>query len=1424
MELEKKEEVNITHEDFVKSTFSARQLKFNALKLIYELDIQNELDESSYIKHIIPKQDGSKRILFEPKPLLKEIQRQLLFLLNSLKDHKEYSKKASKIKRKYLPTKSSTAYSKGSSVVKNANFHIGQDVLLKLDISKFFTSITRNKTREIWSDILSLKSKYLEHLGIFKEDFSEEKKQEVLNKLVQKIVAVTTLNNCLTQGSPTSGHIANAYLARFDKNMLDYCVKNGLCYSRYSDDMTFSGSKSVLMPSKIIKFVQHELHKRSLRLNNLKTKVLKKNKRQTVTGIVVNEKRSAGKTYKRALRMEMYFLKKFREDHISKKSKEPFQYIEVLAGKINWILNVNKIDPEFKRYKGELSIIKRFIRSGKTIAEAVEYISRLSQPNLQNTQETVLVSGVYWRVADERCTNNSITLVRKNSPIVLFSEKDLENTLKNNPGWRLPSEDEFKSYVRETNYEDRRMLGIRYSSDPHFNGFADENGYKYYNRVGVYWTSDLAHLNKETLAKERIARKIVCFYSFNNPTRKKLNHQYARQISRNVYSLSVNNKQKIDPAKTKPIEYYLDPTYHENSNSSAGECSIRLVKCAPNEQKEIIPSILWNSILASSFSVDLSELKLEDLNFPLQNYSGNSLLLSKNNIKELNEEHYPPIKRLDLRNNKLSSVDFNKLPRSLKHIRLEGNQKLKLSNIPWKRFYQSLHELTADEIIYPHTSIDQIYLSALGCESWISVSTDAELDDLILRNTKVNFLRVNVILGSDNIETKELFKRISQITANHVFISVITADEKLNKLLDNLKMISGSSQPLLELNEYLNSIDYKNDKKYNWRNKEQLFVSADYNNQHLKSLILDLSWIPTIRFSGDFEIKPDLYHILHAGTPFIKFPATSAEFHRPNMLVKVYGKRLIDSDESNLIVFYPLDNNAKKSKHKKIQTLLPANQVFVDELILVVSGENKLEQQAGKIEEHFPKSQAIKRLNSTNHRPKPTIKLALSKRVSGFPLLGFSIQFDVHKLSIPLESFYKKNRKTMKGQRKIIPNLGNTVDWSEVELSELMYTEKKTRLNMDNQLSELEIFSHKVVAETPLIPQETNNRNNQPYIIKKGVFAKHVLYSPGVNSRTELLKKLETGEIEAKHLPSKLKNDEEVMLTAVKRNPFSMIFSSRRLKENPDFLLKACEISFRTLVFLPVKLIKQSKTPESAINRLLDYLMSRLKPDEFYFIINKLGTHIAAEGGDYPYFKCEPNALNNSCVIPSFESEVFHLESTRRTGMPNVFRKFFLNEASKRNFFNNNGYYNSLEHALQNADDCRHLDLSFKGPHYDLDDLSRFNNLKTLNLSYTNVSCQLPFLPSLEELYADCAKGFSSDNDLSALKDSVPNLRIICIRETLFSSTLQLTKTLGYFPQIEKLDIRPYFYTKEKEFEAIMDRIKKDGREIDVPIKTDKFF
>ena len=270
--------------------------------------------EKHYHNVFIPKSDGTKRKLSVPDLILKSVQRAI----------------ADNILAHYPVSKYATAYKVGSSVQKNARPHVKKEKILKLDIEGFFDNIIYSKVKDIV--------------------FYEEKYSEPIRIL---LTMLCYYRESLPQGAPTSPAITNIMMYDFDERIGAYCSERGIAYTRYCDDMAFSGAFD---EKEVIAVVKAELQKLGLFLKNRKTAIISNTKRQTVTGIVVNEKINLTKEYKKKIRQEMYYIKRFGIDSHLKKIGilEKEQYIDSLLGRIAFVLQTIPKDDEFLEYKNLL--------------------------------------------------------------------------------------------------------------------------------------------------------------------------------------------------------------------------------------------------------------------------------------------------------------------------------------------------------------------------------------------------------------------------------------------------------------------------------------------------------------------------------------------------------------------------------------------------------------------------------------------------------------------------------------------------------------------------------------------------------------------------------------------------------------------------------------------------------------------------------------------------------------------------------------------------------------------------------------------------------------------------------------------------------------------------------------------------------------
>lgn len=272
--------------------------------------------EKHYHNVLIPKSDGSKRKLSVPDLILKNVQRSI----------------ADNILSQYPNSKYAKAYKTGSNVVQNAQPHVGKKKILKLDIEGFFDHILYSQVK----DIVFYKEKFAEPIRVL-------------------LTMLCYYKESLPQGAPTSPAITNIIMYDFDETVGAFCFKKNIAYTRYCDDMTFSGDFD---EEEIISFVKGELRKLGLFLKNRKTAIIPATKCQTVTGIVVNEKLNITKEYKKAIRQEMYYIRKFGlDEHLSKLGiSDKRGYLLSLRGRIAFVLQTIPNDREFAGYRNFLNI------------------------------------------------------------------------------------------------------------------------------------------------------------------------------------------------------------------------------------------------------------------------------------------------------------------------------------------------------------------------------------------------------------------------------------------------------------------------------------------------------------------------------------------------------------------------------------------------------------------------------------------------------------------------------------------------------------------------------------------------------------------------------------------------------------------------------------------------------------------------------------------------------------------------------------------------------------------------------------------------------------------------------------------------------------------------------------------------------------
>jgi hypothetical protein len=242
--------------------------------------LREGLHTSHYNTRWLPKRSGGMRLLEIPKAQLGAIQRRVLHgLLEFIPPHQ-----------------AAHGFRQRHSCITNARPHVAQPVVLRMDLEAFFGSIGGGKVYECFAALgypaaaartftrltttaTSPQVWSSQHLG------GMDDTPRTLDWLTRKRLA----SPHLPQGAPTSPALANLCAFNFDVRVQALAERFGVHYTRYADDLTFSGSDELARRSQTFEaHVGAIALDESFQVNHHKTRVMRAAVRQRVTGIVVN--------------------------------------------------------------------------------------------------------------------------------------------------------------------------------------------------------------------------------------------------------------------------------------------------------------------------------------------------------------------------------------------------------------------------------------------------------------------------------------------------------------------------------------------------------------------------------------------------------------------------------------------------------------------------------------------------------------------------------------------------------------------------------------------------------------------------------------------------------------------------------------------------------------------------------------------------------------------------------------------------------------------------------------------------------------------------------------------------------------------------------------------------------------------------------
>jgi RNA-directed DNA polymerase len=270
----------------------------------------------------IAKPAGGHRLVEAPKWRLRTVQRRVL---DGILDH-------------IPPHDAAHGFRAGRSVVTFAQQHVGRDVVLRVDLQAFFSSVFAARV-----------------IGILRTAGYPDEVSRTIAALCTHRTPSDVLAGApdrdpidlarlrtphLPQGAPTSGALANLAAYRLDVRVAGLAAKLGATYARYADDLVLSGDRSLVHAAPtVLARLAAIASDEGFSVNFRKTRVMTASARQRITGIVVNDKLSAPRTEIERLRAILHNCRRHGPATQNRDGHADFR--AHLRGRVAWIRSLD---------------------------------------------------------------------------------------------------------------------------------------------------------------------------------------------------------------------------------------------------------------------------------------------------------------------------------------------------------------------------------------------------------------------------------------------------------------------------------------------------------------------------------------------------------------------------------------------------------------------------------------------------------------------------------------------------------------------------------------------------------------------------------------------------------------------------------------------------------------------------------------------------------------------------------------------------------------------------------------------------------------------------------------------------------------------------------------------------------------------------
>ncbi|MGQ0510525.1 MAG: reverse transcriptase family protein [Betaproteobacteria bacterium] len=266
----------------------------------------------------IPKRRGGTRVISAPYPALLQCQQWILLNITS----------------RLTVHSAAHGFLSRRSILTNAARHLGNGMVLKMDLEEFFPSVVFERVISVFNRLGY--SPYVAFL----------------------LARMCTLKGSLPQGGATSPSLSNIVATRLDRRLSALGKKVGFVYSRYADDLVFSGD---VIHFSLVKIVTRICTEEGFKVNERKTKLIDVGARKIVTGIDISSgKLRVPRPFRRAVQRDVYYILKFGiKSHAAKRKLPIVRTVLATIGKLSFWRSVEPENEFVRNAMVQLEEVKR---------------------------------------------------------------------------------------------------------------------------------------------------------------------------------------------------------------------------------------------------------------------------------------------------------------------------------------------------------------------------------------------------------------------------------------------------------------------------------------------------------------------------------------------------------------------------------------------------------------------------------------------------------------------------------------------------------------------------------------------------------------------------------------------------------------------------------------------------------------------------------------------------------------------------------------------------------------------------------------------------------------------------------------------------------------------------------------------------------